>query len=117
MISSVAFCRASGVRLAGCAVARSALSRQSQQCSRFVNFGRRLYHRSPLRFKEVQGSWKPGMPGQPRPGEPPVPVGKNLAVGAFITCFVGGVYGYTVFQMRKQGEDDFLDEIEVGSNK
>ena len=89
----------------------------SRQNSQLINFGAKRYHQSAFRHKEAQGSWKPGMPGQPRPGEPPVPVGKNLVVGGFIACFVGGVYGYTVFQMRKQAQDDFLDDIETGPSK
>ena len=54
----------------------------------------------------------PGQPGQPGPNDPPVPVGRNYVVGGVITSFVIGVYSYTVYQMKKQNEMDFLDDID-----
>ena len=40
--------------------------------------------------------------------------GPNGAVGAVVFSFVGGVYYYTVFQLRRQGNElmDELDELE-----
>jgi hypothetical protein len=41
-------------------------------------------------------------------------LGPNGVVGAMIFSFVGGVYYYTVFQLRKQGGElmDELDNLE-----
>ena len=63
-------------------------------------------------FQRQPAPHLPGQPGQPLPGDPPVPVGRNYIVGGLITSFVVGVYSYTVYQMKKQNEMDFLDDID-----
>ena len=63
-------------------------------------------------FQRQPAPHLPGQPGQPLPGDPPVPVGRNYIVGGLVTSFVVGVYSYTVYQMKKQNEMDFLDDID-----
>jgi hypothetical protein len=49
-----------------------------------------------------------------RPPSPSNRFGSNGIVGGVVFGFVGGVYYYTVFQLRKQGDElmDELDELE-----
>ena len=63
-------------------------------------------------FQRQPAPHLPGQAGQPLPGDPPVPVGRNYIVGGLVTSFVVGVYSYTVYQMKKQNEMDFLDDID-----
>ena len=64
-------------------------------------------------FQRQPAPHLPGQPGQPGPNDPPVPVGKNYLVGGVIVSFVLGVYSYTMYQMKKQNEMDFLDDIDA----
>ena len=68
-------------------------------------------------FKLVNRSLSSALPSQrrflaaaaPTPGRPNR-IGPNGVVGGTVFAFVGGVYYYTVYMLRKQG-DELMDEL------
>ena len=87
--------------------------RQQSRCVHCTRVRRNEYREvQKNEFERQVAPHLPGQPGQPGPNDPPIPVGRNYLVGGLITAFVAGVYSYTMYQMKKQNEMDFLDEID-----